>query len=61
MRSCRTRLSLAADENLVMVRLNLNWYTVPYYHPFTRNYCENATGILTKNDVQAVWLTALKV
>ena len=34
--SCRT---LAAEENHVMVRLNLSSYTVPYYHPFMRHYC----------------------
>ena len=30
--------TLAAEENHVMVRHNLSSYTVPFYHPFTRNY-----------------------
>ena len=34
--SCRT---FAAEENHVMFRLNLISYTVPCYHPFTRNDC----------------------
>ena len=31
--------TMAAEENLIMVRLNLcSSYTILYYHPFTRNY-----------------------
>ena len=29
----------SSEEIHVMVRLNLSSYTVPFYHPFTRNYC----------------------
>ena len=27
------------EENLVIVRPDISWYTVPYYHTFTRYYC----------------------